>query len=189
MLRNEEIVLLGVSAGTQMSLELGELLIESSSGEALAESAEDVVGRLSGIVEPGEFTAEDGCVEQSGLRRGPHCGERSGIVDRDAAGCVDDAGPEPDGRTVPLADAPHAHHESQAACDCPSLVGMGHNAGVAQRRTFNGVFAGECRTQQQLSRLGEFPAGFETIGEFAGVPAEGFSKIAVTFVEACDDIV
>src|SRR5271166_5150833 len=52
-----------------MSLELGELLIESSSGEALAEPVEDVVGGLSGVVEPGEFTAEDGCVEQSGLRR------------------------------------------------------------------------------------------------------------------------
>ena len=31
----------------------------------LAERLEDVVGGLSGVVEPGEFTAEDGCVEQS----------------------------------------------------------------------------------------------------------------------------
>ena len=52
-----------------MSLELGELLIESSSGEALAEPVEDIVGGLSGVIEPGEFAAEDGCVEQSGLRR------------------------------------------------------------------------------------------------------------------------
>ncbi len=31
---------------------------------------------------------------------------------------------------MPLPDAPDAHHESQAACDCPSLVGMGHDAGL-----------------------------------------------------------
>ena len=90
---------------------------------------------------------------------------------------------------MPLTDAPDAHHESQAACDGSSLVGMGHDAGVAQRRTFNGVFAGECRTQQQLSRLGEFTAGIQPIGEFTGVPAEGADKIAVTPVEADDDVV
>ena len=175
-------------AGAQRSLEPGELLVKSSLGKALAESVKDIVGRLSGSVDPGEFTAEDGCVEQSGLRH-PHCGERSRIVDSDAAGRVDDAGPEPDGRTVPLADAPDAHHESQAACDCPSLVGMGHDARVAQRRTFNGVFAGERRAHQQLSCLGEFQVGIETVGEFPRVPPEGASKIAVAPVEADDEIV
>src|SRR5271163_4347240 len=141
-----------------------------------------MVGRLTDIVYPGEFTAENGCVKQSRLRR-TDCGERSRIVDRGMAGCVDDAGPKTDGRKVPFADTPDAHHESQAACNSPSLVGMGHDAGVAQRRTFNGVFAGECRTQQQRSRLGGFPAGIEPIGKFTGVPTEGASKITVTSVE------
>ena len=90
---------------------------------------------------------------------------------------------------VPFPDAPQAHHESQVGCGGSRLVGVGHNAGVAQRRTFNGVLAGECRTQQQHSRLGELVIGVQAIREFTGVPAEGANKIAVTAVEAEDDIV
>ena len=164
MLRSKEIVLLGVSAGAQSSWSRT-CWFRASWVKRSTEPVEYIVGGLSRVVDPGEFTAEDGCVEEGGLGDSGG-GERSRVVDRDAAGCVDDAGPEPDGRTVPLADAPDAHHESQAACDCRSLVGMGHDAGVAQRRTFNGVFAGERRAQQQLSRLGEFQVGIESVGEF-----------------------
>ena len=90
---------------------------------------------------------------------------------------------------MPFTDAADAHHESQATCDGPSLVGMGHDAGVAQRSTLDSVFACECRTQQQLSRSGEFFARIQPIGEFTGVPAERAGKIAVTSVEADDDVV
>ena len=89
---------------------------------------------------------------------------------------------------LPRKQDSHAHDESQPARGCPRLVGVGHHAGIAQRRTFNGVLAGERRTQQQHSRLGEFPVGIQTIGEFTGVPAEGANQIAVTSIEARDDI-
>ena len=68
-----------------------------------------------------------------------------------AARRVDDAGPEPNRRTVPFPDAPHAHDESQAAFGSAGLVRMGHHAGVAQRRPLDGVLAGERRAQQQHS--------------------------------------
>ena len=71
----------------------------------------------------------------------------------------------------------------------PRLVRMCHHAGVAQRRPLNRVLAGEYRTQQQHSRLGEITVGIEAIGEFTGVPAECADEIAVTPVEAGDDIV
>ena len=54
---------------------------------------------------------------------------------------------------MPLPDAPHAHHESQAARGRPRLIRVGHHAGVAQCRRLDSVLAGECRTQQQHSRL------------------------------------
>ena len=188
MLRSKEIVSLACLRVLREAWSLANCCSRAAVGKALAESIEDIVGRLSGVVDPGEFTAQDGRVDQGGLGR-PDRGERSRIVDRDAAGCIDDTGPEPDGRTVPLADAPDAHHESQAACDSPGLVGMGHHARVAQCRTFNSVFAGERRAQQQLSCLGELPARIQPIGEFTGVPTESASKIAVTPIEADDDIV
>jgi hypothetical protein len=171
-----------------VSLELGELFIKSSSGEAWAESAEYVVGRLTGLLEPGEFTLEDGCVEQGRLRRPGHR-EWTRIIDGAAAGRVHDAGPKPDGRMVPFADAPDAHHESQGACRESSLIGVGNDTRVAQRSAFDGVFAGECRTDQQFSRLGAFHTGIEPIGEFFRVSTEGASKVAVARVESYDDVV
>ena len=93
--------------------------------------------------------------------------------------CVDDAGAEPDRGAVSFPDAAHAHHESQAARGRARLVGVGHDARVAQRRTFDRVLAGERRAQQQHSRVGEFAVGIQPVGEFTGVPAEGPHKIAV----------
>ena len=61
--------------------------------------------------------------------------------------------------------------------------------GLHKRRPLNGVLAGECRPQQQHSRLRECAVGIQAIGEFAGVPAEGADEVAVTPVEAGDDIV
>ena len=86
-------------------------------------------------------------------------------------------------------DTTDAHHESQAARGGSRLVGVRDDTGVAQRRTFNGVLAGECRTQQQHSRFGEFPVRIQTVSEFTGVPAEGANQIAVTSVEAGEDVV
>ena len=70
-----------------------------------------------------------------------------------------------------------------------ALVWVGHDAGIAQRRPLDGVLAGECRPQQQHSRLRQLAVGIEAIGEFTGVPAERADQIAVTPVEAGDDIV
>ena len=42
---------------------------------------------------------------------------------------------------------------------------MRDDAGIAQRRTFDRVLAGECRTEQQHSCFGEFQAGIQTVGE------------------------
>ena len=160
-----------MAAGAPVGLELVELFVEVGSGEAVAERIEDVVGGLAGIVQPGELTAEHRRVQQRRHDRSD-AGERSRIVDRDATRPVDDAGPEPDGRTVPLPDAPHAHHESQAARRGSRLVRVGHHAGVAQGRTLDGVLAGECRPQQQHSRLGEIagrdPGGRRVHGRAGG---------------------
>ena len=71
-----------------------------------------------------------------------------------------------------LADRPDAHHEAQAARRRAGLVGMGDDARVAQRRTLDGVLAGERRAEQQHSRVREFAIGIEAVGELAGVPAE-----------------
>ena len=90
---------------------------------------------------------------------------------------------------MPLPDAPHAHHESQAARRGSTLVRICHHAGVAQRRPLNRELVGEYRPQQQHSRLGKITVGVKAIGELTGVPAECADEIAVTSVEAGDDIV
>ena len=171
-----------------VGLKLVELLVEVGSGEPVAERIEDIIGGLAGTVQPAELTTHHRTVQQ----RRHDCsdaGERSRIVDRDVACPVDDAGPEPDGRTVPFPDAPHAHHKSQAARRGSRLVRVSHHAGVAERRTLDCVLVGEYRTQQQHSRLGKITGGIKAVGDFTGVPAEGADQIAVTPVEAGDDIV
>ena len=90
---------------------------------------------------------------------------------------------------MPFADAPHAHHESQAACGRPRLIRVGHHAGIAQRRRLDSVLAGECGSQQQHSRLRPFDVVVQTIGEFTGMTAKGADQISVPPVEARDDIV
>ena len=126
-------------------LEPVELLVEIVSSEPLTECVEDVISTFSGVVQPGEFTTQHRSVQQSRPNL-THGGERRRSVDRHPAFRVDDTGPEPDGRDVSLPDAPHAHHESQAARRDSRLVRVSHHARVAQRRAFDGVLARERRT-------------------------------------------
>src|SRR6201999_2317441 len=54
---------------------------------------------------------------------------------------------------------------------------------------FNRVLASEYGTEQQHSHIGKTTGGIEAIGDFTGVPAECGRQIAVTSVEAGDDVV
>ena len=151
-------------------------------------ASEDVVRGLAGIADAVEFAAEHRGVEQR-ARYASGSGEAGRLVDRGPARGVDDTGAEPDGRAVSFPDPPHAHHESQAACRRVGLVGVGHNAGVAQRRPLDGVLAGKGRSQQQYSRIGEVDVGIQAVGELAGVPTERAREVTVASVEAGDDVV
>ena len=84
-----------VATGAQVCLELVQLFVEVGSGEPVAERVENVVGSLARVAKPRQFTAEHGSVEQRRPDRSD-AGERSRIVDRDAARSVDHAGPKPD---------------------------------------------------------------------------------------------
>ena len=86
-------------------------------------------------------------------------------------------------------DPPHAHHESQAACRHAGLVGVGHNAGVAQRRPFDGVLAGKGRSQQQYSRIGEMDVGIQAVGQLVGVSTERAHEVTMASVEADDHVI
>ena len=88
-----------------------------------------------------------------------------------------------------LADATDAQHESDSAGINSGLVGVRHDAGVAQRRGFNGVLAGEYRTQQHHSLFGDLGLRIETIGEFRSMRAEDTDKVAVPPVESGDDVI
>ena len=168
--------LVGVAAGAQVGLQLVELLVEVGSGEPVAERVEDVVGGLAGSSSRASSTAERWLRRGGPVPTAPDGGERSRVIDRGAARCVDDAGAEPDRGAVPFPDGPDAHHESQAACGRARLVGVGDDAGVAQRRAFDGVLAGERRAEQQHSRVGELQRRDRAGRRVAGVPAEGANR-------------
>ena len=177
-----------MSAGAQVGAEIVKSRVEVGSREALAERIEDVVRGLAGIADAAEFAAEHRGVEQR-ARHAPGGGEGGRLVDRGSARGVDDTGAEPDGRAVSFPDPAHAHHESQAACRHVGLVGVGHHAGVAQRRPFDGVLAGKRRSQQQYSRIGEVDVRIQAVGELAGVSSESAYQVTVASVEADDDVV
>jgi hypothetical protein len=69
------------------------------------------------------------------------------------------------------------------------LIGVGHDAGVAQRGAFDGVLARECRTKQQHALIRNLAVGIQSVGEFVGVPPECTREVAVTAAEASLDII
>ena len=84
---------------------------------------------------------------------------------------------------------PHAHDEPQAARCHVALIGVGDHARIAERRTLDGVLVGERGSKQQHSRVGELMAGTQPVGEFAGMAAERAYEVAVSALEARDDVV
>ena len=87
-----------------------------------------------------------------------------------------------------LPDRAQAHHEPQAALRHPGLVRMGHDAGVAEGRSFERVLARERCAEQQQARLGELALRIEAIGELVRVLTESADEVAVTVFEAGLDI-
>ena len=143
---------LRMPASAQVGPQIVESLVEVGSGEELIERVEDVSDGFAGVTQSAQFGAEDGGIEQGGFDM-PGGGERRWVVDRCPAYRVDDPGPESDAGTVSLPDPPNAHHESQAPRGSVGLIGMGHDARIAQRRPFDGVLTGKRRSQQRHSRL------------------------------------
>jgi hypothetical protein len=90
---------------------------------------------------------------------------------------------------MPFTDTSNAHHESQAARGSSALIRMGHDARIAQRRCLDGVFAGECGSQQQHSSIRMLDVHVQTVDQFIGVPAECIDQVPVPCVETYDDIV
>ena len=156
-------------------------------GEAVPERVEDVVGGLACVVQPGELTAEHRSVEQSRRDRPAVAnGAAASIVTSPAASTtpvrnpIDERWPSPMPRTlITNRRLPAAAPFDPGGPRCWGCTG----------RPLNRVLAGERRPQQQHSCLRHLPVGVQAIGEFAGVPTEGAHQIAVTPVEAGDDIV
>ena len=111
-------------------------------------------------------------------------GERSGVVDRDGAAPVDDAGAEADGRPVALADLRTLITKRSAPAEHADLVGVGDDARVAQRGGLDGVLVGEGRAEQQPALGGELGAGIDAVGDALGVVAERAGEVAVPAAEA-----
>ena len=65
---------------------------------------------------------------------------------------------------MPFPDAADTENESHTARGYSGLIGMDHEAGVAQGRTFDGVLAGEYRAYQQHSFVGDLGVRIEPIG-------------------------
>ena len=66
---------------------------------------------------------------------------------------------------------------------------MQHHARIAQRRTLNGVLAGEGRAEEQAASRGELQLRIQAIGEFVGVPQERLGQAVMAIIEACMHVV
>jgi hypothetical protein len=108
MVRISEIVSAACPRVFSVGLKLVELFVEIRAGELVAERIEDVVRGFATTAQPAQLTTNHRTVQQR-RHDSSDGGEGSRIVDRDVTRPVDDAGTEPDGRTVPLPDTPHAH--------------------------------------------------------------------------------
>jgi hypothetical protein len=60
---------------------------------------------------------------------------------------------------------------------------------MTKRKLPAAVLAGKGGTQQQHSRLGQLDRGIKPVGEFVRVPTERAREVAVTPLEADDDVV
>ena len=174
-------------AGRQLGLKAGKSVLELMHGESLAQRVEDVVGALTVASESAKLTAKDDRVERHGCDRSSRR-ERWHDLDADFAAVVDSSCPKLDGGPMSLPDPPDAHHKAQAALRHAGLIGMGHHAGVAQRRAFERVLAGERCPEKQTTLLGEVAPGIEAIGQLVRVPPEGTGEVAVTVFEPGGDI-
>lgn len=90
------------------------------------------------------------------LRRGHMARHR---IKRDLQVPVDHAAAEFDRRNVPLAGRAQAHDETLRAVREPALIRMRDDRRVEQRRAFQGVFAGEIRADQELTRSRQLAVG------------------------------
>ena len=134
-----------VAAGVVLGLELGQAGVERRARESAPEPVEHPAGGLR-VAIVGEAPEQVG-VECAVFDRA-RGGERSGVVDRDRAEPVDDAGAEADGGVVALADLTDAHHEAQVPWPGTRLIGRRDGGRVAERGGLDGVFVGERRTEQ-----------------------------------------
>ena len=71
-----------------------------------------------------------------------------------------------------LADRPDAHDESHVARAHSGLVGVKHHARIAECGTFDGVLAGEGRTEEQPAGRGQLKFRVEAIRELVGMLQE-----------------
>ena len=66
---------------------------------------------------------------------------------------------------------------------------MGNDAGIAHRRAFDGVLAGESGAEQQLTGVGKRPSRTDAAAQLGRVAMERLDEIAMTTHEARDDVV
>src|SRR3954452_4132410 len=103
-----------MTTSPSVGLKLVELFVEVRPGETVSQRIEHVVGGLAEPAQSAQFTTHHRTVQQC-RHDCSDDGVRNRIVERNAASAVDDASAETDRRNVPLTDAAHTHHESQAA--------------------------------------------------------------------------
>jgi hypothetical protein len=105
--------------------------------------------------------------------------ERTRVVETDVAGRLDDARAELDGREVPIAPRPQAHHETRLGDAQAALLGVGDDGRVEQGSDFERELAGEVGTDEQRSVVGDVGAFPETVAVPWDVPREDFLTRAV----------
>ena len=69
------------------------------------------------------------------------------------------------------------------------LIRMEHHARIAERRTLNGVLAGEGRAEEQSAGWRQLQLRIQAIGEFIGMAQERLGQAVMPAIEACMHVV
>ena len=89
---------------------------------------------------------------------------------------------------MPFADRPQAQDEPASPVGNAGLVGMADDAGIEQRRCFEGVFVQEIGADQAALRLAEARMRLEGVFHFGGARIERIEQVAMPAFEILEHV-